>query len=104
MRVIRDRQTSKKEHVSQNKTTNPRLEQSRQFGFLRFTSGKEAETFMDKNYPTIYLYGSDGTGGGPDEAKVRIAYGRERKDASRNEEADWTCKVVSHTVHNIGSI
>jgi len=51
---------------------------------------------MDRNYPVLYLYGdSSQSKGNPDEAKVRIAYGRERKDANRSsDDRDWICKVV----------
>ncbi|EXJ64385.1 hypothetical protein A1O7_00721 [Cladophialophora yegresii CBS 114405] len=74
VRVIRDRQTK----------------QSRQFGFLRFSTLAEAEEFMDRNYPTLYLYGDDNKSKG-DASKVRIAFGRERKDQVRSDDADWIC-------------
>lgn len=48
---------------------------------------------MDANYPTIYLYGSGDSAQKSDDAKVRIAFGRERKDA-RVEDSDWICKIV----------
>lgn len=48
---------------------------------------------MNANYPTIYLYGSSDDAQGSDEAKVRIAYGKERKDP-RTDDGDWICKIV----------
>ncbi|KAK5035369.1 hypothetical protein LTS07_002806 [Exophiala sideris] len=74
VRVIRDRQTK----------------QSRQFGFLRFATLQEAEDFMDHNYPVLYLYGDSNKSNG-DASKVRITFGRERKEPIRAEDADWIC-------------
>ncbi len=68
-------------------------EQSRQFGFLRFATLQEAEDFMDRNYPTLYLYG-DSNKHNEDASKVRIAYGRERKDQIRGDDVDWICGNV----------
>ena len=68
-------------------------EQSRQFGFLRFITLQQAEDFMERNYPTLYLYGKDDTGGA-DAAKVRIAFSRERKGQQDRDEPDWICKMV----------
>lgn len=49
---------------------------------------------MDRHYPTIYLYGdSEKSGGGPDEFKVRLSYGKERRE-TRIEESDWICPSV----------
>lgn len=48
---------------------------------------------MEANYPTIYIYGDSARGNTSDVAKVRIAYGRERKDADKPQESDWTCKI-----------
>ena len=45
---------------------------------------------MDRNFPVLYLYG-DGSKPNGDASKVRIAYGRERKDQTRGEDADWIC-------------
>ncbi|KAL6240765.1 hypothetical protein RBB50_012329 [Rhinocladiella similis] len=74
VRVIRDRHTR----------------QSRQFGFLRFSTVQEAEEFMDRYYPIIYIYGDvEKTNG--DASKVRITFGRERKETHRAEDSDWTC-------------
>lgn len=73
---------------------NPSLEQSRQFGFLRFSSLDEAMAFMDRNYPTVYLYGDTTKAtGDPDQVKVRLSYGKERKDP-RGEDGDWVCSSV----------
>ncbi|OAP57490.1 hypothetical protein AYL99_08228 [Fonsecaea erecta] len=73
-RVIRDKQTK----------------QSRRFGFIRFGTLQEAEAFMDRNYPVLYLYGdSDKSNGGS--SKVRITFSRERKDPRRNDDPDWIC-------------
>lgn len=69
-------------------------EQSRQFGFLRFSTLEEAEEFMDRNYPVIYLYGDGNKSSNGDASKVRIAFGRERKEQSRNDDGDWACPVV----------
>ena len=55
---------------------------------------------MDLFYPALYIYGDRSKSNNTtDEAKVRIAYGRERKEASRGDEADWICKVVSLLVY-----
>ncbi|ETI28319.1 hypothetical protein G647_00768 [Cladophialophora carrionii CBS 160.54] len=48
---------------------------------------------MDRNYPTLYLYGDDNKSNG-DASKVRIAFGRERKDQVRSDDADWVCANV----------
>ncbi|EXJ70183.1 uncharacterized protein A1O5_06251 [Cladophialophora psammophila CBS 110553] len=74
VRVIRDKQTR----------------QSRRFGFLRFGKLQEAEDFMDRNYPIIYLYG-DGNKSNGDASKVRITFSRERKDPRRSDDPDWIC-------------
>jgi hypothetical protein len=72
------------------------LEQSRQFGFLRFPSLEAAVSFMDRNFPILYLYGdSSKSNGDPDQAKVRLSYGKERKEP-RSEEGDWVCSSVRH--------
>lgn len=74
--------------------SNLSIGQSREFGFLRFTTLQQAESFMDQNYPFIYLYGESNQPQGDNEsAKVRIAFGRERKD-NRVEEGDWICTAV----------
>lgn len=80
--------------------TNP-TGQSRQFGFLRFATLDEAEAFMDANYPMIYLYGSSDHALSSEEAKVRIAFGRERKDA-RADDGDWICKIVCERLSSGG--
>jgi hypothetical protein len=52
---------------------------------------------MDRNHPVIYLYG-DGSNSRGDGSKVRIAFGRERKDQSRGEDVDWICGNVCGSV------
>lgn len=75
--------------------TDTDIGQSRQFGFLRFSTVQEAEEFMDRYYPIIYIYGDvEKTNG--DASKVRITFGRERKETHRAEDSDWTCSNVSH--------
>ncbi|KAL4778680.1 hypothetical protein BJX76DRAFT_362506 [Aspergillus varians] len=78
VRVIRDRQTKL----------------SRQLGFLRFRSLNHSRSFVEQNFPAIYLCGpsaQDDHG-----TKVRIAYSREREDrAKARAEGDWTCKMCS---------
>jgi len=48
---------------------------------------------MEANYPTIYIYGESSKGKSSQDVKVRLAYGRERKDTDRSQEADWPCKA-----------
>ncbi|KAL2867007.1 uncharacterized protein BJX67DRAFT_381334 [Aspergillus lucknowensis] len=78
VRVIRDRQTK----------------MSRQLGFLRFRNLSLSRSFIERNFPSIYLCGpsaQDDRG-----TKVRIAYSREREDRARaRAEGDWTCKMCS---------
>ncbi|KAL4805603.1 rna-binding protein [Aspergillus unguis] len=78
VRVIRDRQTKL----------------SRQLGFLRFRSLNFSRSFVEQNFPTIYLCGpsaQDDRG-----TKVRIAYSREKEDrAKARAEADWNCPMCS---------
>lgn len=58
---------------------------------------------MERNYPTIYLYGNESADGDEQAAKVRIAFSRERDDKSRAErqEGEWTCIIVSQH-HSLG--
>lgn len=49
---------------------------------------------MAKNYPMIYIYGDSAKGNTSEDAKVRLAFGRERKELDRGQEADWVCKMV----------
>lgn len=95
VRVIRDRQTSMPypTSTSWNSELMVCAEKSRQFGFLRFSNLQEAEDFMDRHYPTLYLYGDDSNTNGK-ASKVRIAFSRERKDQNRVEDADWICAFV----------
>ncbi|KAL2807688.1 hypothetical protein BJX63DRAFT_411528 [Aspergillus granulosus] len=78
VRVIRDRQTKL----------------SRQLGFLRFRTLGSSRSFVERNFPSIYLCGpsaQDDRG-----TKVRIAYSREREErAKARAEGDWTCKMCS---------
>lgn len=58
---------------------------------------EQAQGFMDQNYPTIYLYGSNNeSSGGPGEFKVRLSYGKERREP-RGDDADWICPSVRPT-------
>lgn len=52
--------------------------------------------FVERNYPTIYLYGNGSTHSDEQVAKVRIAFSRERDDRNRGEKAEgeWICKIV----------
>ncbi|KAL5332853.1 hypothetical protein BJX70DRAFT_91203 [Aspergillus crustosus] len=78
VRVIRDRQTKI----------------SRQLGFLRFRSLNHSRSFVEGNFPSIYLCGpsaQDDSG-----MKVRIAYSRERDDrAKARAEGDWACMMCN---------
>lgn len=49
---------------------------------------------MEKNFPMIYIYGDSSKGNTSGDAKVRIAFGRERKEMDRSQETDWVCKMV----------
>ena len=48
---------------------------------------------MDQNYPILYLYG-DSTGSNGDACRVRIMFGRERNEPSKNDDPDWICPSV----------
>ncbi|KAK5939978.1 hypothetical protein PMZ80_007396 [Knufia obscura] len=69
--------------------------QPKGFAFIRFPTLAEAESFMETNYPTIYIYGDSSKGNASQDVKVRLAYGRERKDTDRTQEADWTCRICN---------
>lgn len=43
----------------------------------------------------IYIYGDSSKGNISGDAKVRIAYGRERKEPEKPQEADWVCKLCN---------
>ncbi|KAL8842059.1 MAG: hypothetical protein Q9170_000662 [Blastenia crenularia] len=74
VRIIRDRQTKV----------------SRGFGFLRFPSIEVSKMFLERNHPTIYLYGKESTDNDNQAAKVRIAFSRERYDIPRGDkEGEW---------------
>ncbi|KKZ60702.1 hypothetical protein EMCG_04629 [[Emmonsia] crescens] len=80
VRVIRDRQTKI----------------SRQLGFLRFHTIDDSREFLERNFPTIYLYGDSGSHTDERGTRVRIAYSREREDRNRvKAEGEWTCKICS---------
>lgn len=81
-----------------NRSTNLISEVSRGFGFLRFPTLEGSKAFVERNYPTIYLYGSGSSSNDIEAAKVRLAYSRERGDRPRGEKAEgeWTCKIVRY--------
>ncbi|KAI4255499.1 MAG: hypothetical protein L6R42_006694 [Xanthoria sp. 1 TBL-2021] len=80
VRIIRDRQTKV----------------SRGFGFLRFPSIELSKTFIERNYPSIYLYGQDFADNDSQAAKVRIDFSRERDERPRGDkEGEWTCKICT---------
>lgn len=72
---------------------------SRQFGFLRFADVQSSTRFLEKNHPTIYLYGNGASNENEQSARVRIAFSRERDDRDRPAAADaeWRCRNVSLT-------
>ncbi|KAL3470981.1 hypothetical protein BJX99DRAFT_35294 [Aspergillus californicus] len=77
VRVIRDRQTK----------------MPRGLGFLRFRSLNLSRSFVEHNFPTIYLCGPSAQDDG---TKVRIAFSREREDRTKTRaEGDWTCKMCN---------
>ena len=51
---------------------------------------------MERNYPSIYLYGKGSKNIDEQAATVRIAFSRERDDRNRGERVDgeWACKIV----------
>ena len=68
---------------------------SRGFGFLRFPTLEKSKSFVEHNYPNIYLYGKHGPNGNAQAAKVRIAFSRERDERRAEKgEGEWTCKIV----------
>ncbi len=97
VRIIRDRQTSTCTlDLPILVGTDAGAEISRGFGFIRFLNLEESKAFVERNYPTIYLYGNHASNNDDQTAKVRIAFSRERDDRSRADKADgeWTCKIV----------
>lgn len=76
--------------------------QSRGFAFAQFVSISDARRFLDRNYPSMLLYGTyDPNNAAPAEpTKVRIAYSRERDDRDRagKSEDDWKCDVVCSVI------
>lgn len=91
-----DRQVRLKYGSRFGQGTNPLAEVSRGFGFIRFPTIEDSKAFLERNYPTIYLYGSNTSDNDDQAAKVRIAYSRERDDRARGEKTDgeWICKIV----------
>ncbi|KAL8652206.1 MAG: hypothetical protein Q9226_004363 [Calogaya cf. arnoldii] len=80
VRIIRDRQTKV----------------SRGFGFLRFPSIELSKAFIERNYPSIYLYGLEPADNDNQAAKVRIDFSRERDERPRGDkEGEWTCKICT---------
>lgn len=94
-----DRQVRLALRPAGEKDSNPFIEVSRGFGFIRFSTIEESKAFVERNYPTIHLYGSKASSNDDQAAKVRIAFSRERDDRGRGEKADgeWTCKIVRQT-------
>ncbi|KAL8727954.1 MAG: hypothetical protein Q9166_005719 [cf. Caloplaca sp. 2 TL-2023] len=74
VRIIRDRQTKV----------------SRGFGFLRFPSIEVSKDFLERNYPSIYLYGGESSDSNNQAAKVRIAFSRERDERPRVDKEDMS--------------
>ena len=56
-----------------------------------------SKVFVERNYPTIHLYGKGSSNNDEQAAKLRIAYSREREDRGRPDKPDgeWACKLVS---------
>ncbi|KAI4118238.1 MAG: hypothetical protein LQ345_001680 [Seirophora villosa] len=80
VRIIRDRQTRA----------------SRGFGFLRFPSVDVSKGFLERNYPSIYLYGKESPDNDNQAAKVRVAFSREKVDVPRGDkEGEWICKICT---------
>lgn len=88
-----DKQVSLQDDITLPDSSHDPSEQSRGFGFLRFSNLQQAESFMDKHYPFLYLYGDYDKS--PGVCKVRLAFGRERKEVPRPDEDDWICSMVS---------
>ena len=96
-------------HAQKSFIANTSPEMSRGFGFIRFPTLEESKAFVERNYPSIYLYGNNPSHNDDQAATIRIAFSRERDDRSRGDKADgeWTCKIVrsadssrSHSVAN----
>lgn len=91
-----DRQVSQPSLSTSIIAPNSSLEVSRGFGFIRFSTIEESKAFVERNFPTLYLYGPSASDNNDEAAKVRIAFSRERDDRPRGDKADgeWTCKIV----------
>lgn len=97
VRIIRDRQTSTSYRApsASKPSTDTLAEVSRGFGFLRFPSVEASKSFLEHNYPSIYLYGKESADSDNQAAKVRVAFSRERVDIPRGDkEGEWACKIV----------
>lgn len=51
--------------------------------------------FLERNYPTIYLYGNPDSDKDAEPANVRIAFSRERPGRDRPADSEWKCRSVS---------
>ena len=57
---------------------------------------QQAQTFMERHHPLLYLYGNATSGDNEEAAKVLLVYSREKPDHTREKvEGDWICKIVS---------
>lgn len=73
---------------------------SRQLCFVQFFGIPDARAFLERNYPTIYLYtGPDGTADA-EGVQVRIAFSRDKIDRPQpgKSDGDWKCTCVSFTM------
>ncbi len=70
---------------------------SRQFGFVKFSDVETATGFVDRNFPSVYLYGNNSSDGDDQGTKVRVAFSRQRDDRERpREDAEWKCGKVEN--------
>jgi hypothetical protein len=71
-------------------------EQSRGFGFLKFSSLHAARYFLERNYPTWQISHRESPNSDQETVKVRVQYSRDREDRGKGEksDADWTCRIV----------
>lgn len=68
---------------------------SKGFGFLRFHDIQSATTFLEQNYPSIFL-GNRSSVQQSQGTKVGISFSREREDRDRRgNESGWTCPNCS---------
>lgn len=60
---------------------------------------------MERNQPLLYLYGDSSSAGSDEAAKVRVAYTREKHDASNDKtDGEWICKVVRALASPVGGV